>query len=115
MSVLTRIRRALVLALLLPALLAPNDEISAALSKTLADGKFEERCAAAVAMGLSRHEPFTPELEKALAAEQNPDFKPFADAALSVLKGAGLPALRAGVRQLCEDELEREKFFGPGG
>lgn len=93
--------------------LAPGADVNKTLSELLASAKPEERRAAAVAMGMSRNEAWIGFLETASAKDEDASFKASAEAALQVLKGAALSALRGSVRAVCDDGLEREKFFGP--
>jgi hypothetical protein len=84
------------------------------LGELLASAQPEDRRAAVVAMGLSRNDAWVAVVEKALAADADPNFKTAAEAALKVLKGENLATLRAPLRSICDDGLEREKFFGGG-
>lgn len=90
----------------------PNPESDKALAEALRKGAAEERSAAALATALSRHEAWLEPVKQAEAAEENPEVKECLTAASGVLAGAGITTLRACVRRVCEDELEREKLFG---
>ena len=92
--------------------LSPGADVNKVLADGLSAVVPEHRTAAAIAMGLSRNEAWIAFLEKAVATEASPDFKTNAETALIVLKGASLSLLRLAVRALCEDGLERERFFG---
>jgi len=91
---------------------APNAESDKALTDALANGVAEDRSAAALAIGLSRQAAWLERMEKTAADEPNPEVKSCAEAAVSVLKGAGLGVLREPVRATCQDEINREKIFG---
>lgn len=91
---------------------APAADSDKALSDALSGGAAEDRCAAALAAGLTRHEAWRERVEQAASKEENPQVKECLAAALGVLNGAGLTTLRACVRSICEDDLEREKLFG---
>jgi hypothetical protein len=94
--------------------LAPGADVNKVLGELLASAQPEDRRAAVVAMGLSRNDAWVAVVEKALAADADPNFKTAAEAALKVLKGENLATLRAPLRSICDDGLEREKFFGNG-
>lgn len=93
--------------------LAPTADVQKVLRDCLASAVPDERSAAAAAMGISRDEAWIEVLEKAIATDSAPEFKPCAESAVQVLRGATLSVLRTAVKALGEDEIEREKFFGP--
>jgi uncharacterized membrane protein YgcG len=86
--------------------LAPGADVNKVLGELLASAQPDDRRAAVVA--------WVAVVEKALAADADPNFKTAAEAALKVLKGENLATLRAPLRSICDDGLEREKFFGNG-
>jgi hypothetical protein len=91
---------------------APAPDSDKALSDALTGGTAEERSAAGLAAALSRHASWIERVKQAEGAEENPEVKACLAAALGVLQGAGLTTLRPLVRQVCGDEIEREKLFG---
>lgn len=90
----------------------PATDSDKALGDALVGGTAEDRCAAALAAGLTRHETWRERVAQATSKEENPQVKECLTAAAGVLNGAGLTTLRTLVRSICEDELEREKLFG---
>lgn len=71
------------------------------------------RRAAACAIGMSRRESLQEILKKHLETETNEEVKEALRLSLQVLQGANLSVLAATVRSVGQDELPREKFFGP--
>ena len=94
--------------------LTPGADVNKVLGELLASAQPDDRRAAVVAMGLSRNEGWVEVVEKALAKDEDAGFKTAAEAALKVIKGENLSVLRAPLRSICDDGLEREKFFGNG-
>jgi len=105
----TQVRRNVLFAL---GWFAPAPESDKALGDALAAGTAEERSAAGLAIGLTRHESWKERLTQAEAKEENPEVKECLTVALGVLQGAGLNTLRTQIRRVCGDEIEREKLFG---
>lgn len=90
----------------------PAADSDKALGDALSGGTAEERCAAALGAGLTRHEAWRERVQQAASKEENPQVKECLAAASGVLNGAGVTTLRTLVRTICEDDLEREKLFG---
>ncbi|MGB0331850.1 MAG: HEAT repeat domain-containing protein [Planctomycetota bacterium] len=74
----------------------------------------EERLAAVVAMGISRHSEWKPLLEELAAAGEEPALKDAAQASLGVLEGRPYAGLRSFLETAGSDEIPRERLFGRG-
>jgi hypothetical protein len=92
---------------------SPSAEVNKTLADALAEGPVEMRAAAAIAMAVSRHDVWLPFLEKATGAGGAPELEPHVQAAITVLRGGSMGLLRPGLRTICGDDIERERFFGP--
>jgi hypothetical protein len=79
-----------------------------------ADVTDEERLAAVVAMGISRHPEWKPLLEELAASEEEPALKDAAQASLGVLAGRPYAGLRSFLETAGSDEIPRERLFGRG-
>lgn len=89
---------------------SPNAEADRELKTRFETGTAEDRAASAIAMALSRNAEWVAVLERAPAADA--DLKPTVDAALTVLRGGSIGALRNALKLVAGDDLERERLFG---
>jgi hypothetical protein len=91
---------------------SPNADADRELSTRSESANVDERCAAALAMAISRNELWIDVLAKKSAADA--EAKQVLDIALGVLRGGPLSALRDSVKKLAGDDIERERLFGRG-
>lgn len=92
--------------------LAPGDDLTPVLEGLLASSDHDERVAAACAMAMSRDERYTSALEKASKDESDADLAAAAKSALEVLRTGYLKPIREPLKRVCQDKIDRERFFG---
>ncbi len=92
--------------------LASGDDVAAELTALLAGGVSDERTAAVCAMAMSRDERYTGALEAASKDERDADVAKTAATALEIVKGGPLRPIRDTLKRVCQDTIDRERFFG---
>ncbi len=92
--------------------LAAGDDLAQTLDGVMKDGKVDERSAAALAMAINRDARYQKSLELAAKDTRDAAAAKTAELALAVAKGASIGTLAAPLKKLCQDTIDRERFFG---
>lgn len=92
--------------------LAPGDDVATELSALLTSGVSDERTAAICAMAMSRDERYASALEIASKDERDAEVAKTASIALEIVKGGALRPIRDALKRVCQDTIDRERFFG---
>ena len=92
--------------------LAPDEDVATALRTTLRSGSTNEKAAAACAMAISRDPRWLAELETAGTGSSDATVDEACKAAAKALRHGGLVAIRAVLKKVARDEVERDRWFG---